>query len=79
MELQNSIDKAPLISIYAARFKSWVAIKLTHRLLCRAIFYLGWHNRHVSITEPSSPTDWGEFSEPWFSADVTMERDCETV
>ena len=34
---------------------------------------------HVSITEPSSPIDWREFSETGFSTDVTREREFETV
>ena len=34
---------------------------------------------YVSPYVSSSQTDWGEFSEAGFSADVIMERDCETV
>ena len=83
MELHISINKAPLISNYAALFELWGSIKLTHQnLISRHFFYTRqafFKISHMSIMESNFPIDWAEFSEAGFSADVATERACETV
>ena len=62
-EHRNSNFKAPLIANYAALFELWGSIELTHRSWCHAIVQPGCHNiqtSHVSVTEPSSPMDYGQ-------------------
>ena len=52
MELHISIYRAPLITNYAALFELWGSIKLTHRTLCHAIFFLtrlAWFLPEASI------------------------------
>ena len=63
MEYRNSNFKAPLIANYAVLFELWGSIELTHRSWCHAIVQPGCHNiqtSHVSVTEPSSPMDYGQ-------------------